>query len=212
MKIQLAMLFTLLLAACSGPTPRQQSPVTAVEEKREMSAATAESAFQESTGTLNLVFDAQGNWVRMSAKGSAGLTDDSPATRESALMVASLRAKRTLAEFLSSHVKSETTVRRIAKSYARSFQSVNDSGVELTADSEAAVTGDEDKRNAKSEQAHRVASVLVDRIQESSTAILKGVHVTYRAFEDGRVVVEVTASRQSIAAARQVSRAMAGSL
>ena len=212
MKILTAMLFAMLLAACSGSAPRQQSPATALEDKREISAVTAESAFQESTGTLNLVFDAQGNWVRMSAKGSAGLTDDSPAGRESALMIASLRAKRTLAEFLSSQVKSETTVRRIAKTYARNFQSAEQSGDELAADSEAAVSGDDEKRNAKSEQAHRVASVLVERIKESSAASLKGVHVTYRTFEDGRVVVEVTASRQSIATARQVSRAMAGSL
>ena len=211
MKVYVVMLFALFFAACGGTAPRQQT--NAVDtQKQALSTATAESAFQESTGTLNLVFDAQGNWVRLSAKGSAGLADDSPASRESALMIASLRAKRTLAEFLSSQVKSETTVRRIAKSYTRNFQSAEPTADEFPTDSETASTGDDEKRSAKTEQAHRVASALVERIQESSTAILKAVHVTYRSFEDGRVVVEVSTSRQSIAASRQVSRAMSGSL
>ena len=211
MNVFVAMLFAAVLAACSGTAPRQQSN-TAGTDKPELSSATAESAFQESTGTLNLVFDAQGNWVRFSAKGSAGLADDSPSSRESALMIASLRAKRTLAEFLSSQVKSETTVRRIAKSYTRNFQSAEPTADEFASDSEAETTGDDPKRSTKTEQAHRVASALVERIQESSAAILKGVHLTYRSFEDGRVVVEVSASRQSIVASRQVSRAMSGSL
>lgn len=212
MKVPIAMLFGLMLVACSGSAPRQHSTTASLEEKRESSAATAESAFQESTGTLNLVFDAQGNWVRISAKASAGLADDSPNARESALMIASLRAKRTLAEFLSSQVKSDTSVRRISKTYARNFQSAEQSGEEPAADSESSASGNDEKRNAKSEQAHRVASALVERIQESSAAILKGVHVTYRAIEVDRVVVEVTASRQSIGATRQVSKMMAGSL
>ncbi len=211
MKIYFAILFTLVLCACSGSPPRQQTIASGLD-KQALPSATAESAFQESTGTLNLVFDAQGNWVRLSAKGTAGLADDSPAARESALMIASLRAKRTLAEFLSSQVKSDSTVRRIAKTYARNFQSAEQSGDELAADSEAAPSADDEKRIAKSEQAHRVASVLVERIQESSAAILKGVHVTYRSFEDGRVIVEVSASKQSIATARLVSRAMSGGL
>lgn len=211
MKSYIYALLALVLAACNA-TPNRQQSNTAGLDKSALSSTTAESAFQELTGTLNLVFDAQGNWVRLSAKGSAGLADDSPASRESALMIASLRAKRTLAEFLSSQVKSETTVRRIAKSYTRNFQSAEQAGDELPTDSEAEPTVDDEKRSAKSAQAHRVASALVERIQESSAAILKGVHVTYRSFEDGRVVVEVSATRQSIATARQISRAMSGSL
>ncbi len=211
MKVVVAMLFVMLVAACSGTALRPQAN-SAGKDKQEAPSATAESAFQESTGTLNLVFDAQGNWVRLSAKGSAGLADDSPSSRESALMVASLRAKRALSEFLSSQVKSETTVRRIAKSYTRNFQSAEQLGDEPASDSEAAPATDDEKRSTKSVQAHRVASALVERIRESSAAILKGVHVTYRSFEDGRVVVEVSATRQSIATARQISQAMSGSL
>ncbi len=82
MKIYFAILFTLVLCACSGSPPRQQ-PIASGLDNQALSSATAESAFQESTGTLNLVFDAQGNWVRLSAKGTAGLADDSPAARES---------------------------------------------------------------------------------------------------------------------------------
>ena len=100
----------------------------------------AESAFQESTDKQNLVFDAQGNWVRLSAKGSAGLADDFPNSRESALMIASLRAERTQAEFFSSRVKSKTTVCRIAKGYTRNIHSAEPADDKFAIDSEAAPT------------------------------------------------------------------------
>ncbi len=72
--------------------------------------------------------------------GSAGLADDSPTSPESALMIASLRAKRTLAEFLSSRVKSNTTVCSIAKGYTRNIQSAELADDKFATDSEAAPT------------------------------------------------------------------------
>lgn len=206
------LLLALMLLGCTGPSARLQPPSSPLTEQGEQSDAKAESAFQASSGTLTLVFDAQGHWIRLSARGQAGLADDSPATRESALMIATLRAKRALAEFLSSQVRSESTVRRIARRHARNLQSAEQHGDDLIADEEAQPSGEGGPRNAKQEEAHRVASALVEHIQESSAAILKGVHVTHRVFEHGQVVVEVSASRQSIAASRQVSKAMAEGL
>ena len=72
--------------------------------------------------------------------GSAGLADDSPTSPESALMIASLRAKRTLAKSLSSPVRSETTVCRIAKSYTRNIQSTEPADDKFATDSGAAPT------------------------------------------------------------------------
>lgn len=53
-------------------------------------------------------------------------------------MIATMRAKRTLAEFLNNDVKSAKTLNRLAKSYARSFSSTENQETQLGEDSEAA--------------------------------------------------------------------------
>ena len=65
---------------------------------------------------------------------------------------------------------------------------------------------------ANSRQAHRFASTLTERIQDNSSAIIKGAFVSHRSFEDGQVIVEITASRESIGAARQLSGMMRGAM
>ncbi len=67
-------------------------------------------------------------------------------------------------------------------------------------------------RAEKTRQAQRFASILTERIQENSAAILKGAYVSHRALQEGQVVVELTATRQSVAAAHQVSGMMRGTL
>lgn len=217
MKLLLALILTVALSACSSSGVKQPPVVTEKAATQESGTASfAESSFHESSGTLNLIFDAKGNWIRITALGTASPSEDSPGARETALMIASMRAKRTVAEFLSSDVRTSKTLTRIARSYGKTFQiseaqSADGTGAEY---GEAADGGSEGNsvRSEKARQAHRIASVLTERIHDSSSAILKGIHVTRRSFDDGSVSVELTASRESIGAARQVSRMMGGAL
>ncbi|WP_153146426.1 hypothetical protein [Dechloromonas sp. H13] len=217
MKLLFALILAVALTACSS-TGGKQPPAAPERSGRQDGGAIplAESAFQESSGTLNLMFDAKGNWVRITALGTASLTEDSPGARETALMIASMRAKRTVAEFLSSDVRTSKTLTRIARSYGKTFQSSEAQSADGTGaeDGEAADGGSEGNsvRSEKARQAHRIASVLTERIHDSSSAILKGIYVTRRSFDDASVSVELTASRESIGAARQVSRMMGGAL
>ncbi len=217
MKSLFVLMLAVALAACSSTGGKQPPAAPEKAAKQESAAAPlAESAFQESSGTLNLVFDAKGNWVRITAVGTASLTEDSPGSRETALMIASMRAKRTVAEFLSSDVRTSKTLTRIARSYGKTFQSSETQSVDGAGadDGETADSGSDGNavHSEKARQAQRIASVLTERIHDSSSAILKGIYVTRRSFDDGSVSVELTASRESIGAARQVSRIMGGAL
>lgn len=214
MKALIVTALALVLTACSSTDDKQAGSA----DTRAGVAATrlAESAFDGTAGTLNLVFDGQGNWTRITTKGTASLDEDTPSARETALMIATMRAKRSVAEFLNNDVKSTKTLTRVARSYARAFQSEDkeDNAASMNApDSDAMADLDIDGKSVRAEkarQAQRFASVLTERIQDNSAAILKGAYVSHHALRDGQVVVELTATRQSVAAAHQVSGMMRG--
>jgi hypothetical protein len=210
-------MLTAVLAACSSTGGKQVPAVPEKAAKVEAGGASfAESAFHESSGTVNLVFDAQANWVRITAVGTAALADDSAGARETALMIAHMRAKRTVAEFLNSDVRSSRTLTRIARSYGKTFHSSETPAAQASGvdDGEVADGGSDGKivHSEQARKAQRIASVLTERIHDSASAILRGTYVSRRSFDDGSVSVEITASRESIGAARQVTRMMGGAL
>ncbi len=199
---------SLLGCATGNGLPSPDSPA----RTGEASSPQAESEFVESSGTLHLVFDAEGNWQKIVAKGSADLSGDSATARESALMVATMRAKRTVAEFMNNDVKSSKTLDRIAKTYSSAFSSETADGDQQEV-SETSIEPDSGERNtAQEKQAQRLASKIVEHIRDSSAAIIKGAYVSHRSLENERVIVELTATRESIGAAKLVSRMMSGRL
>lgn len=216
MKALILTTLALVLTACSSIATKQEG--TADTKAGAAATRLAESTFDGTGGTLNLVFDDHGNWTKITANGTASLGEDTPSARETALMIATMRAKRLVAEFLNNDVKSAKTLTRVARSYARAFQSEdteNQAASMNDLDSDAMADHDIDGKSARTEkarQAQRFASILTERIQDNSAAILKGAYVSRRALQDGQVVVELTTTRQSVAAAHQVSSMMRGTL
>ena len=203
-------ILSLCLLACSSKGVQPTARSTDRPEMSETISPVAESAFQVSSGTLNLAFDAKGNWLKITTRGTASLAEDNPAAKDSALMIATMRAKRTVTEFLNNDVKSAKTLNRLSKSYAKNFQVAENQEASAIEDSEAMPTEDDGQRSEQSRQAQRFAEILTERIQDHSAAIIKGSYVSYQALEDGRVVVELTVARESIGAAKQISRQMPG--
>ena len=215
MKALIVTVLALVLSACASTTKQAGN---ADAKAGAAASRLAESSFDGTSGTLNLVFDDQGNWTKITAKGTASLGEDTPSARETALMIATLRAKRSVAEFLNNDVRSSKTLTRVARSYARAFQSEDtkdESAAMNDLDSDTMADLDIDGKGVRAEkarQAQRFASILTERIQDNSAAILKGAYVSHRALQEGQVVVELTATRQSVAAAHQVSGMMRGTL
>lgn len=218
MKALIVTALALALSACSSTATRQADNADPAAKAGSAATRFAESAFDGTGGTLNLVFDDQGNWTKITTKGTASLSEDTPSARETALMIAAMRAKRSVAEFLNNDVKSTKTLTRVARSYARAFQSEdaeNQAASMNEPDPDAMTDLDIDGKGVRTEkarQAQRFASILTERIQDNSAAILKGAYVSRRALQDGQVVVELTITRPSVAAAHQVSGMMRGTL
>lgn len=213
MKKLIAAMCALALVGCASTDTIQQNAPSSTDKSGVQSGHLAEVAFEEAGGTLNLVFDAQGNWVKITAKGTAAMADDTPAGRETGLMIATMRAKQTVAAFLSSEVGSSKTMTRIAKSYSRTYQSTdNKNAVDLPESDEDDAAMSQPGGSEASRHAQRLASTLTERIRDNSSAILKGVYVSQRTFDGEQVTVELTASRESVSAARQLSRMMRGAL
>lgn len=211
MKALVVPIVALVLAACSF-TGGKQPPSPDVAPRL------AESALQESGGALHLTFDAQGNWVKITSEGTASLNKDTPSGRETALMIATMRAKRMLTEFLRNDVQSTKTLTRVARSYAQVFLSEDSESPEASASHRDSGTMDDldiedtGTRSERARQAERFASIVTERVQDNSAAILRGAYVSHRAFGDGQVLVGLTTTRESIEAAHHVSRAMRGGL
>ena len=211
MKKLLVAILPLFFLACSSKGVQPTARSADRSEVSETMSPVAESAFQESSGTLNLAFDAKGNWLKITTRGSASLADNGRAEMESALMIATMRAKHTFAEFLNSDVKSAKTLNRLSKSYAKNFQTAENPEVPSSDDSEAMPTeGESGRRSEQSRQAQRMAETLRERIHVHSAAIIKGGYVSYQAIEDERANGELTIARESIGAAKQISRQMSG--
>ncbi len=63
MKTLIAPMCVMALAGRASTDGKQQDAATSSDKSSVESRRLAEAAFEEAGGTLNLVFDAQGNWV-----------------------------------------------------------------------------------------------------------------------------------------------------
>lgn len=201
--------FLLLAAGLTACSSNVQHPTLAQSARASASSQPTSASLEEAIGGIRLTFDTEGNWIRITTSGSAEVADDSAAGKESAFMIASMRAKRTLAEFLNSDLKSKKSVERIARTYRRSIQDSESLETDGSA-VEAEEASDNLSRTGRDRLAHRLASVLTERINDSSAAILRGVHLSQQHVQGDRMVVELTVSRTSIGAARNLSRMMGG--
>jgi putative hemolysin len=211
MNTLIAAICALALAGCASTHGKQPNAASSAD-KSGVASRLAETTFEETGGTLNLVFDAQGNWVKLTTKGTAAMTDDTPAARETTLAIATLRARQMVATFLSSELGSGKTMTRLVRNYTHAYPSSDNTKpiAPLNTDDEAAMRlpadTDEDRH------AQQLATTLTEHIRDNSSAILKGAYVSGRSIDGAQAVVELTVSRASIDTARQISVMMRGAL
>jgi len=128
-----------------------------------------------------------------------------------------MRAKRTLAEFLSNDIRSSKTQTHIARDYSRTFlenKSTPESTPALNDEKEQIETssGADPIRTENIQQSNRIATILTEKITDSSAAILKGAFVKGHEFKDGQVFVELATTQRSINASKNLAKMMQGSV
>ncbi len=198
----------LLLGCSSTPQPSTSAAAT----------RTALAEFVAPGGKIAVEFDNKGNWLSLTAVATAGVSGTSQEAREQAASVASLRARRNIAEFMGAEINSRRSVsvisRTVQKANRTSSSPDSSQPVMLTreelASLEAELAGPSATASNQSDETSRIASTIREQITQNSSAVLRG--ITQKGQEYDRemnvVRVELQVDRRLIEAASQMRRDM----
>lgn len=200
----------------SPPTP------TKVENKLEQTPdiKKAEAEFLEATGTVQLQFSDAGEWLVIKTTGTAPINFNHPQGREDAFMLATMRAKRNLVEFLTNDVKSGKVAENVTKTALtdlvtnkntedrrRDSKKESDSLFGSDGETTGGMYSEEDRKRAS-----KIAQSVTETISDNSQFILRGAYVAKREVtrDNNMVAVTVLVSKKSMNAAAQVRTQMNG--
>lgn len=214
MKLIAVAVLATIVTGCASNKPE---PVTKVENKLEQKPdiKKAEAEFLETNGTLQIQFSEEGEWLVIKTVGTAPINFNHAQGREDAFMLATMRAKRNLVEFMSNDVKSAKTAENIAKTSLRdivrnSNNETKNRKVDPDTDDDGVVGGmasEEDRRRAS-----RIAQSVTESMSDNSQAILRGAFVAKREVsrENNMVSVTIQVSKKSINASANLRTMMNG--
>jgi hypothetical protein len=216
MKLKL-LTIAIVAALATGCASNKVEPVTKVENKLEQKpdVKKAEAEFLETNGTLQIQFSEEGEWLVIKTVGTAPINFNHAQGREDAFMLATMRAKRNLVEFMSNDVKSAKTAENIAKTSLRdivknSNTETKNRKVDPDSDDDGVTGGmasEEDRRRA-----NRIAQSVTESMSDNSQAILRGAFVAKREVsrENNMVAVTIQVSKKSINASANLRTMMNG--
>ena len=209
--VWLASLFSLWLVGCAsfdksgvGKAGKPASDAPSAQGKALSSPIRAN--FPRPGGKVALEYG-DGRWVSIASVASAPVGGAGQASVEQAVSVATLKARRNLAEFMGGELQTSRSLRVISRGVQRSVSGASSRQTsEVSSDEEI-----DDRAEATLDSSHeKVAQTVRESISQRSAAILKGVMTTREDHdrEAGTVTVEITASQRSIDAARSIRQEM----
>jgi hypothetical protein len=207
---------------CSSFGNKAPEPVVKVENKLEQKPEIkkAEAEFLESAGTVQLQFSEEGEWLVIKTVGTAPITFNHAQGREEAFMLATMRAKRNLVEFLNNDVKSGKASENISKSALQDLVTTkNNESMKKNKDtksndlfgSDSDVEGGQFSEEER-KRASRISQSVTEKLTDNAQGIIKGAYISKREVdrESNMVSVQVTVSKKSINAATNVRLMMNG--
>jgi hypothetical protein len=204
--------------ASKGSPPTPTKVENKLEQKPDIKKAEAE--FLEVSGTLQLQFSEEGEWLVIKSSGTAPINFNHAQGREDAFMLATMRAKRNLVEFLTNDVKSGKVAENVTKTAMRDIvtnkntedrrrdtKKENDSLFGSDTDIEGGMYSEEERKRAS-----KIAQSVTETISDNSQFILKGAYVAKREVnrDTNMVAVTIMVSKKSMNASAQVRTMMNG--
>jgi len=207
---------------CSSFGNKAPEPVVKVENKLEQKPEIkkAEAEFLESAGTVQLQFSDEGEWLVIKTVGTAPINFNHAQGRDEAFMLATMRAKRNLVEFLNNDVKSGKASENISKSALQDLVTTkNNESMKKNKDtksndlfgSDSDVEGGQFSEEER-KRASRISQSVTEKLTDNAQGIIKGAYISKREVdrESNMVSVQVTVSKKSINAATNVRLMMNG--
>ena len=187
------------------------------------------TVFHRPQGTMTITFSPDGKFVDISSKGTAPIAGNNAFSIEQAAQVAQLRAKRNIAEFISTQLQTTRSVKVLSTAVQKSLENTtNGMSEEIKIDDkDFDVNGDPVIINAYNDgskdtapkpavegnpntNSEKIAEIVRENITTSSSALIRGsVIIDEKIDQAGRtIVVEVKTSVQNINAANELRKLM----
>jgi hypothetical protein len=187
------------------------------------------AVFHRPQGVMTITFDAKGNFLEITSKGTAPIAGNNAFSIEQAAQVAQLRAKRNIAEFISTQLNTQRSVKVLSTAVQKSLENttngmseevkIDDKDFDANGDPviiNAYNDGSKDvlppavKEGNPNTNSEKIAEIVRENITTSSAALLRGVIITDEKIDQaGRaIMVEVKTGVSTVNASSDLRKLM----
>ena len=227
-KISLAVAGALLVVGCAG----NQGIVKNADLKPETDSIRPKpvsTVFHRPAGIMTITFSSDGKFLEITSKGTAPIAGNNAFSIEQAAQVAQMRAKRNIAEFISTQLNTTRSIKVLSTAVQKSLENTTNGMSEevkiddkdFDADGNPVIINaynDGSKDTAPkpvvegnpNTNSEKVAEIVRENITTSSTALLRGVVISDEKIDQaGRtIVVEVKTGVSTVGAANELRKIM----
>jgi hypothetical protein len=227
-KISLAVAGALLVVGCAG----NQGIVKNAELRPDTDSIRPKpvsTVFHRPQGTMTITFDSKGEFLEITSKGTAPIAGNNAFSIEQAAQVAQLRAKRNIAEFISTQLQTTRSVKVLSTAVQKSLENTTNGMSEevkiddkdFDADGNPVIINaynDGSKDTAPkpvvegnpNTNSEKVAEIVRENITTSSSALIRGAVITDEKIDQaGRtIVVEIKTGTSTVKAANELRKLM----
>lgn len=183
------------------------------------------TVFHRPQGTMTITFDKNGQFLEITSKGTAPIAGNNAFSIEQASQVAQLRAKRNIAEFISTDLSTTRSLKVLSTTVQKSLENTtNGMAQELVVDDKdfdangdpiisaykPEATTTESVTKDPNTNSEKIAQIVRENISTSGKALLRGVVISDEKIDqEGRsVVIEVKTGITTINAANALRKSM----
>jgi PBP1b-binding outer membrane lipoprotein LpoB len=226
-KLSLAVAGALLVVGCAG----NQGIVKNADLKPETDSIRPKpvsTVFHRPEGAMIITFSPDGKFLEITSKGTAPIAGNNAFSIEDAAQVAQLRAKKNIAEFISTQLTTTRSLKVLSTTVQKSLENTTNGMAEevkvddkdFDADGNPVITrayddGSKDKVTLPNDKepntnSQKIAQIVRENIATSSVALLRGViTVSEKIDQQGRtIVVEVKTGVSTVSAANELRKIM----
>ena len=227
-KLSLAVAGALLVVGCAG----NQGVVKNAELRPDTDSIRPKpvsTVFHRPQGTMTITFDSKGEFLEITSKGTAPIAGNNAFSIEQAAQVAQLRAKRNIAEFISTQLQTTRSVKVLSTAVQKSLENTTNGMSEevkiddkdFDADGNPVIINaynDGSKDTAPkpvvegnpNTNSEKVAEIVRENITTSSSALIRGAVITDEKIDQaGRtIVVEIKTGTSTVKAANELRKLM----
>ena len=228
-KISLAVAGALLVVGCATNQPGVIKNAELRPDTDSIRPKPVSTVFHRPQGTMTITFDSKGEFLEISSKGTAPIAGNNAFSIEQAAQVAQLRAKRNIAEFISTQLQTTRSVKVLSTAVQKSLENTtNGMSEEVKIDDKdfdangnpviinAYNDGSKDTAPAPAVEGNpntnseKIAEIVRENITTSSAALLRGTVITDEKIDQaGRtIVVEIKTGVNTVKAANELRKLM----